>query len=93
MEKLFSGKVDGGDDSDDDVSRLLDQNAAVKAYDETLGKIDNYLRAEMQLLNDWKQNDKTEKAELRKAFKEDKPKTKLEEESKIKVEEESKTKE
>jgi hypothetical protein len=51
---LFNKKVDGVDDeSDDDMGRLLDQNAAIKNFDHTLGKIDNYLRAEMQLLNAW----------------------------------------
>jgi hypothetical protein len=51
---LFSKKVDGVDgDSDEDMGRLLDQQAAIKNFDHTLGKIDNYLRAEMQLLSAW----------------------------------------
>jgi hypothetical protein len=53
LQKLFAQKTEDDGDSDDDINRLLDQNATIKNYDATLGKIDSFLRAEMRLLNAW----------------------------------------
>jgi hypothetical protein len=41
----------------------LDRDAAIKNYDETLGRIDKYLRAEMKLLNAWQQFEQIDNGE------------------------------
>ena len=55
LQRLFARDTLNADDEseDEDIGALLDRGAAIKGFDETLGKIDSYLRAEMKLVNAW----------------------------------------
>ena len=54
MQRLFeNASAEFELDSDDETAKQLDRDAAIKNYDDTLGRIDNYLRAEMKILSAW----------------------------------------
>ena len=53
LRKLSNAVVEEEDSGDENVLRLLDTNAAIKAFDEQLQNIKNTVTAEHNLLNDW----------------------------------------
>jgi len=42
---------------DEDIQRILDQNAVLKNMDQKLSNINKFLKAENKLINDWEKKD------------------------------------
>lgn len=56
--------VEEVDSGDENVLRLLDTNAAIKAFDNQLQNFENTVTAEHNLLDDWQKKDEADETKI-----------------------------